>query len=200
MKRISDLNFSFRSGRTKQNKTTYSQLSNDPNANSLRHLPWSAPLMVRNLNGEIYYWNSIAEKRYGWSHRQALGNVSHELLETVFPEPLDLINNELITRGLWKGELIHTRSDGTKVKVFSTWELYKDSEGRLCTVLEINENFSPLNPQTAYLKSSDNNKLKLIREFLLKRKFWLITPILVGALLLSLLIAFTHSAPHISAH
>ena len=157
--------------------------------------------MVRNLDGEIYYWNSVAEKRYGWSHRQALGNVSHELLETVFPEPLDIINNELITRGLWKGELIHTKSDGTKVKVYSTWELYKDSEGRLCTVLEVNENFSPLDPHTSHLRSnSQSNKLKRFWDFLLERKLWWLTPMLVGALLFALIIAFTHNTPHIPSH
>ena len=105
----------------------------------------SSPLIVRNLDGEIYFWNSKAEQHYGWSHGQALGSVSHNLLDTVFPEPLDLINDKLIQRGVWQGELIHTKSNGEKTRVSSRWELYRDDQGQLYTVLEINEDCAPLN-------------------------------------------------------
>lgn len=157
--------------------------------------------MVRNLDGEIYYWNSSAEQRYGWTHRQALGNVSHNLLETVFPEPLDAINNELFKRGFWKGELIHTRSDGSKVKVLSTWELYRDSQGRLCTVLEVNENFLPLNPASAFVTQSSRPRgLRALWKFLQQRKAWWLTPIILLLGMLLGVVLFTHSVPHIPTH
>ena len=45
-------------------------------------------VFVRDMNDVITYWNRGAEELYGWKNGQAVGNVSHELLQTSFPEPL----------------------------------------------------------------------------------------------------------------
>jgi len=144
-----------------------------------------APIMVRDLDGRIYFWNSTAEEQYGWSHRDAIGNVSHALLRTIFPEPLDVINNVLMNRGSWNGSLIHTRADGTQVKVSSKWELYRDEEGRLCTVLEVNDRFYPLEPGSAHLSPTLADRFRSAKNFFLVRKQWVLTPmIVIGALAL----------------
>ena len=48
-------------------------------------------LFVRNLDNVITYWNRGSEDLYGWQREEALGRVSHRLLRTVFPAPLDEI-------------------------------------------------------------------------------------------------------------
>jgi len=109
-----------------------------------------APTIIRDLRGNIADWNCAAEKRYGFSKMQAVGKVSHQLLRTVFPSPLSEINRQLLEREVWEGELIHTVSDGERVKVVSRWELYTDAEG-VESVREINNVFEPVAPEDAQL-------------------------------------------------
>jgi PAS domain S-box-containing protein len=80
-------------------------------------------IMFRDMNGRITYWNRGAQELYGWSAEQAFGKLSHELLKTAFPAPLEEINAELLQTGIWEGELRHTRCDGTEVIVASRWSL-----------------------------------------------------------------------------
>lgn len=96
--------------------------------------------MVRNLDGTIRYWSDGAKKLYGWEPQEALGTTSHQLLKTVFPVPLEVIEKELRTKGRWRGKLIHLRRDGSKVTVTSRWDLERNprSQDRSATVIEIN--------------------------------------------------------------
>lgn len=74
-------------------------------------------IIVRNLNGRISYWNRGAEELYGWSIQEALGQVCHSLLKTVFPVPPKQIMAELHRCGQWNGEMVHTTRDGQTVTV-----------------------------------------------------------------------------------
>lgn len=97
-------------------------------------------LMVRNLDGTIRYWSDGAKKLYGWDSHDALGTTSHQLLKTVFPVPLDVIEKELRMRGRWEGQLVHVRRDGSRVTVASRWDLEQKpySQDRASTVIETN--------------------------------------------------------------
>jgi PAS domain-containing protein len=97
-------------------------------------------LLVRNRDGTIRYWSEGARRVYGWDPREALGEVSHRLLKTVFPVPLDVIEAELMTRGFWEGKLIHENRNGSKVTVTSHWEIQQNPEAKdqSSTVVEMN--------------------------------------------------------------
>ena len=101
----------------------------------------SDTMMVRNQDGTIRYWSEGARKMYGWDERAALGAVSHELLKTIFPMPLEAIEAELWANGFWEGELIHERQDGSKVRVTSRWNLQEDADAKdlSVTVIELNK-------------------------------------------------------------
>ncbi|MGH9468963.1 MAG: PAS domain-containing protein, partial [Terriglobia bacterium] len=50
-------------------------------------------VLVRDIFGVITFWNREAERLYGWSEREALGQVSHDLLRTKFAEPIGAVQN-----------------------------------------------------------------------------------------------------------
>ncbi|HTT65687.1 MAG TPA: PAS domain S-box protein [Bryobacteraceae bacterium] len=96
-----------------------------------------APLSVRDLEDRILYWNRGAAELYGFSAAEALGQVSHALLKTMFPAPLSEIQTQLLTRGHWSGELVQTRRTGESVTVLSEWTLHRGEDGRPPAVLEV---------------------------------------------------------------
>lgn len=103
-----------------------------------RPVPSSEALILRDIDGGITFWDRNAEKKYGWTSEQAIGSISHNLLKTKFPCPLNQINDSLRDKGFWEGELIHTKSDGSIVRVRSRWELKSESPSRPPVVRETN--------------------------------------------------------------
>jgi PAS domain S-box-containing protein len=112
-------------------------------------------IFVRDLDEAITYWNSGAEERYGWTSEQALGKVSHQLLHTIFPAPLETIKEELLNTGRWEGELVHTKRDGTKIVVASRWSLQTDERGRPLATLETNNDITQHKRASAELQASE---------------------------------------------
>ena len=80
-------------------------------------------VMARTMDGRINFWNRRAEDLYGWRKEEAIGKVSHSLLQTQFPKPLEEIESELVRNRLWEGKLVHTTRDGGRVVVESRWSL-----------------------------------------------------------------------------
>ncbi len=71
--------------------------------------------------GAILAWNSGAERIYGWSPEEALGQKVHELLQTQFPEKETAIAAKLGEHAHWEGELQQVRKDGSELWVSSHW-------------------------------------------------------------------------------
>ena len=99
-------------------------------------------VFVRDTSDVITYWNRGAEERYGWKREEAVGKISHQLMQTIFPAPLEEINAELLRTGRWDGELVHTARDGTQVIVASRWSLQRDKQGLPAAILETNNNIT----------------------------------------------------------
>ena len=95
-------------------------------------------VMERAIDGTIRFWNRGAEEMYGWKSAEAVGHVSHALLRTEFPQPLEQIDAELVNKGQWEGNLIHVRRDGTRIAVKSRWAIRADNLKPPQSVLEVN--------------------------------------------------------------
>ena len=98
--------------------------------------------MERDLDETIRFWNPEAERMYGYSKQQATGKISHDLLCTVFPQPLAEIEADLLRKGRWEGELIHTTQNGRRIAVASRWVVQRDKSGQACGVMEINNDIT----------------------------------------------------------
>ncbi|HLZ39630.1 MAG TPA: chemotaxis protein CheB [Candidatus Sulfotelmatobacter sp.] len=97
-------------------------------------------VLVRDMDGMIQLWNRGAERLYGWTKGEAIGKNVIELLKTEFPAPVSNIHQEILGRGYWEGELIHTRKDGEQRYVESRWSLHR--EGNTQTILELNSDIT----------------------------------------------------------
>ena len=99
-------------------------------------------IFIRDDQDRVVYWNQGAQRLYGWSLEEAMDRITHELLRTRFPEPLEAIRARLATHGSWNGELVHTRRDGSLMTVASNWTLHRGTPGRPASVIELNFDIS----------------------------------------------------------
>jgi PAS domain S-box-containing protein len=95
-------------------------------------------IIVRDHQDRIVYWNRGAEEMYGFSAKEAIGKITHKLLQTAHPENYKSIQKNLGRDYRWSGELVHTRKDGTTIVVFSRWSVDRDARGRPRAILETN--------------------------------------------------------------
>jgi two-component system, LuxR family, sensor kinase FixL len=101
-----------------------------------------AQVMTRSFKGEIHYWSRGMERLYGFSAAEAMGRVSHQLLHTEYPRTRDDVDDELLARDEWTGELRHRRRDGEEIVVVSHQSLRHDPGGETPLVTEVNNDIS----------------------------------------------------------
>ena len=91
------------------------------------------PMLAWQLNGPVEFWNTGAERLYGFAPEEAIGHSSHALLQTKFPVEFDELITQLQNERYWSGELRHICKDGREVIVESRLQLLDDG-----TVIEVN--------------------------------------------------------------
>jgi PAS domain S-box-containing protein len=112
-------------------------------------------ILVRDPVDRITYWNKGASELYGYTREEALSRVSHELLCTEFPEPLERIKAHLQSENRWSGELTHKRKDGRGVVVFSRWAFDRDERGSPLAILETNNDITQQKETAKALRKSE---------------------------------------------
>src|SRR6266481_8129734 len=115
----------------------------------------SDAIFVRDAADRVTYWNRSASELYGYSREEAVGRVSHELLRTEFPEPLERITEQLHQDNRWTGELIHRHKDGSRIVVASRWTLDRDGGGNRKRVLETNNDITQQKQSEKALRESE---------------------------------------------
>jgi PAS domain S-box-containing protein len=130
-------------------KVNQEQLDEFPHALDL------VPAMVRKLSGEILLWGRGIQAVYGWPVEEAVGRISHELLATEFPVPLHEIEAELLTMGVWQGELVRTHRDGRRMVVASRWALNRRDGGDAASVLEFDSDVTETKRAQSMLKERE---------------------------------------------
>jgi len=94
-------------------------------------------IFVRNREGRVLYWNSSAERLYGYSKAEAL----HQATAAVLREGTAATAKALeatLKHGDWVGELTHCNRNGVEFVVESRWTLVRENN----TVLIVNTDIS----------------------------------------------------------
>ena len=103
-----------------------------------------ANVIIHEIDGAILHWTTGCERLYGWSKREATGQVVHDLLATNYPQPRAKIIAELRKRGSWRGELEHRRRDGAAVSIASLWVPQRAKDNKNHYVLQTNYDITGL--------------------------------------------------------
>ena len=95
-------------------------------------------IIVRKLYGTITFWSKGAEKLYGWTKDEAIGQDMNSLLKPEFSQHLEEIIDQLKLEGKWSGEIVHLCKDGSKVAEQSFWLARLGVDGEIFEVVESN--------------------------------------------------------------
>jgi PAS domain S-box-containing protein len=117
------------------------------------------PMLVWQLNGPIEFWNTGAERLYGFASEEAIGHSSHALLQTKFPVEFAELITQLQNKRYWSGELRHICKDGREVIVESRQQLLSDS-----TVIEVNRDVTERKQIEADLRKTEQWLASIIQS------------------------------------
>jgi PAS domain S-box-containing protein len=92
----------------------------------------------------ILYWNSAAERLYGYARADALGKSTHDLLKTQLGGGITTLERNLARYGVWIGKLTHTTGEGHRVLVEGRLTLMSQRNDRWL-VLEVNRDITDRN-------------------------------------------------------
>ena len=115
------------------------------------------------FDGRILSWNKGAERLYGYNEKEAIGQISHDLLKTEFPIEFTEFKKLLAKEKIWIGELTHTPKDGQKIIVESRLQLIRDDSGKKI-IIETNRDISQRKQDEAELNRYRGQLEKLVVE------------------------------------
>ncbi len=99
-------------------------------------------IIIRDLDSHIVHWNKGCEKLYGWTADEAIGQITHSLLQTQFPDSMADTHKALIQSGYWENELTHINRSGVKLIVCSRQVLLQNENGDPVCIIEVNKDIT----------------------------------------------------------
>ncbi len=121
-------------------------------------------IIVRDMDNRIVFWNHGAEETYGWTKDQAIGQVTHEFLQTLFTASREQVDATLIEQGQWEGELVHSTRDGRRIVVASRQVLERDERNQPRAILEINRDITERRRAEEQLSESETRFRTLVEQ------------------------------------
>jgi PAS domain S-box-containing protein len=123
-------------------------------------------VIATDLSGNVIYWNNAAEKIYGWSSVEAIGqNITSLTPKQSTRKQVAEIIKKLSAGDSWKGEFLVKRKDGSSFPAFVTDTPILDSNGKLTGIIEISNDITERKLAETELikakeKAEENDSLK----------------------------------------
>ena len=98
-------------------------------------------IVVRDLAHRILFWNQGAERLYGWTRLQALGQSAQALLYDD-PAVFARATHTALEKGEWVGEITQHNRHGDTLDMEAHWTRIPGEDGQPPSILEINTDIS----------------------------------------------------------
>lgn len=128
-------------------------------------------VFVRDMEGNIHFWNAASAALYGWPSHTALGANARTLLQCRHEkENYDSVDSRLLADGYWEGELSRLTGTGSRRLVNARWSLRRDADGNPIGVLETGYDISSAKATEQHLKASEYRYRNLFQA--MAASFW----------------------------
>lgn len=108
------------------------------------------------LEERILSWNPAAERMYGWTAEEAMGQFSGKMVGShMTQEERTTAVHQIRTQGRWQGEIIHTHRDGTLVYAWVSTTLMINAEGQPSGFIAISRNITQRKREQEALRESE---------------------------------------------
>jgi PAS domain S-box-containing protein len=97
----------------------------------------SDAIFVRDLEDQILFWNSGAERLYGWTSAEAFGRKANELICQLIESEIQAAIKTVLEVGSWEGELQKLTKSGNEAIVSSRMTLVRDEAGQAKSILAV---------------------------------------------------------------
>ena len=98
-------------------------------------------ILMRDMDHRVLYWNRSAERLYGWTREEMLGEPITNRLDPD-PEKFEAAMELLLEDGYWEGQLELRRKDGMRLLVDAVWTLLRHEDGTPRAVLVVNSDIT----------------------------------------------------------
>ena len=116
----------------------------------------SEAVFVLSPEGVVFFWNQAAERLYGWSRAEVLGQNFHQLIPSELALELDGSGTERRLRQI--------RKDGSPVDVVSRFVAQPGSDGQIEAVVSISRNNASASPGMRFPENVHNSFRHLRRH------------------------------------
>ncbi|HEY3296081.1 MAG TPA: ATP-binding protein [bacterium] len=101
-------------------------------------------IIVRGMDDRITFWNSGAERMYGWTEDEAVGYLACELMKSEYSLPMEELKAHVLREGYYATEIRQTARDGRRMIVQSLWAVRRNDGGEPISFLQINRDITDL--------------------------------------------------------
>ncbi len=124
----------------------------------------SDAIIATDLNLKISSWNHAAEKIYGWSEAEAVGQTVDKLLHTSWPQVSQAAAKQIMREtGLWHGELKQVTKDGTPKTIWASVSLIKNAQGDIVGGVTVNRDITQEKQMEDALRTSEQQFQQFMR-------------------------------------
>lgn len=122
-------------------------------------------IIATDLAGKIIFWNSYAERLYGWRSDEVLGqNVVRIIPAAAAVADAELIMAQLRKGEAWSGEFHVRTRDGREFDVSVTNTPLRDENGKLMGIIGVSSNVTELKRLQQLRKEAEEHNQKLIQD------------------------------------
>jgi len=125
----------------------------------------SDAVISTDVNFMIRSWNPAAQAIYGWKAEEVIGKPIDELVQGEYPDTTRAeAVHQLTTQGVWRGEAVHRRKDGSRVHLLTSTSYVSDSAGSRLGVVSVNRDITDVKKAQQELQEAERRRVELEKE------------------------------------